>query len=154
DCSIEPCIDKLTADLANDVAHRYDLVISAQNDSVDDDVLNAACIRLRKLLLWGNAAGSVAQAAVFAGHRSDAPCLKCMYQPPLPFPAPIEGSAILFTSASGLIGTVLATEAITIILGLAAAPLGRLVRYDADASVVGEEVIRKQAQCGACRDMA
>jgi molybdopterin/thiamine biosynthesis adenylyltransferase len=150
DCQIEPCAEPLTAGLAADVFSAHDLVVSTTTRFTDCCLLNAASLRLRKPFLWGRAAGFNGELTAFSGHHSDTPCFQCLH-PAAPRAASAEdGPMTVFGPAAGFTGTVLAIEALKMMLGLEDRLTGRLVTFDAHAGAVREVTVRKDPQCAAC----
>jgi len=148
DCRIEPRPELVTSDVAAAVTAGHGVVISAEAAFAVCCLLNAACLRLRKPLLWGHAVGFVGQFAVLSDPRPDAPCCRCL-EPQRP---ELDGGAapIIFTPAAGFIGTLLATEAIKRIVGVEDPSAARLVHYDGLEGSVQEVVVYRNPHCELC----
>lgn len=102
--------------------------------------VNHAALRCRVPLIAGTYGGL----ALYAGHRQAAPCAACDAQPP------IRASDTTAETGSGLVGSLLALEAIKVCLGLAGAGPGRSLHYASETLTITECPISKRAGCGAC----
>jgi adenylyltransferase/sulfurtransferase len=110
--------------------------------------MNATSVTTRVPLIFGDAAGAVGRMSVCAGFERDAPCYVCLARQ-------LGGTcgddaAALASVTAGFIGTLLATEAIKMLLSLPPSCVGRLVTFDALASEVHETPVGKDPWCAAC----
>ena len=97
-------------------------------------LLNDACVKLGKPLVYGAVHRFEGQVSVFdAGRqRGVAPCYRCLFpEPPPPEAAPNCAEAGVLGVLPGVIGLLQATEAIKLVLGLGAPLTGRLLHFDA-----------------------
>jgi molybdopterin/thiamine biosynthesis adenylyltransferase len=147
DCRTRPLAAALGSDAALAIARDYDLVVAADLAPEACSSLNAACVARRRPLLWGKTTGCAGYAAVFAGHRTDGPCFNCM-RPPLP-PTGAHPDVLAVTTAA-FIGTLLATEAIKILIGIEATRTQRMLIFDALETTVREGSVSKDPQCDTC----
>ena len=114
--------------------------------------MNAVCLAVRVPLLCGASTGASAWMCVTAGFGPTAPCFGCLA-------ASLEDSGDaealpLGAVAAALIGTLLATAAIKLVLGIGAGDVGRLLVYDAAGTVVSQVARAKDPACSACRGRA
>ena len=92
----------------------------------------------------------------FEGHAStflpyDGPCYRCLFpEPPPPDMAPSCGEAGVLGVLCGVMGNIMATEAIKVMLGIGDTPSGRLLIYDALDMTFTELKVRRDPDCPAC----
>lgn len=128
-----------------------DVVIDGADNFAVRHVLNDACIRLCKPLVYGAVQRFEGQASVFdAGlQRGIAPCYRCLF-PEAPEDAPNCAEAGVLGVVPGIIGLVQATEAIKRVLGIGETLVGRLLRFDALTMRFHESRVRPDPACPAC----
>jgi Dinucleotide-utilizing enzymes involved in molybdopterin and thiamine biosynthesis family 2 len=114
-------------------------------------MLNDACLRLSKPLVYGAVQRFDGQASVFdAGRqRGTAPCYRCLF-PEAPEDAPNCAEAGVLGVVPGIIGLVQATEAIKLVLGIGEPLIGRLLQFDALAMRFRETRLHADPDCPAC----
>jgi molybdopterin/thiamine biosynthesis adenylyltransferase len=79
------------------------------------------------------------------------PCYRCLYpEPPPPHLAPSCQEAGVLGILCGIVGTLQATEAIKILLGLGQLLSGRLLAYDSLNMKFRELKLRKDPTCPVC----
>jgi sulfur-carrier protein adenylyltransferase/sulfurtransferase len=116
-------------------------------------LLNDACVKLGKPLIYGAVHRFEGQASVFdAGrHRGIAPCYRCLFpEPPSPENAPNCAEAGVLGVLPGVIGLIQATEAIKLILGIGMPLTGRLLQFDALAMRFRETRLSADSDCPVC----
>jgi molybdopterin/thiamine biosynthesis adenylyltransferase/rhodanese-related sulfurtransferase len=92
----------------------------------------------------------------FEGHAStflpyEGPCYRCLFpEPPPPDLAPSCGEAGVLGVLCGVMGNIMATEAIKVLLGIGTPLSGRLMIYDALDMAFTELKIRRDPDCPAC----
>ncbi len=130
-----------------------DVVIDGADNFPARYLLNDACVKLGKPLVYGAVHRFEGQASVFdAGRqRGIAPCYRCLFpEPPPPEAAPNCADAGVLGVLPGLIGLIQATEAIKLILGIGEALTGRLLHVDALAMRFRETRLSADPQCAVC----
>ena len=132
-----------------------DVVMDGADNFPVRHVLNDACIRHRKPLVYGAVQRFDGQASVFdAGRqRGVAPCYRCLF-PEAPEDAPNCAEAGVMGVVPGIIGLVQAAEVIKLILGIGEPLIGRLLRFDALAMRFRETRLRADPDCPACGQCA
>ena len=116
-------------------------------------LLNDACVKLGKPLVYGAVHRFEGQASVFdAGrHRGVAPCYRCLFpEPPPPESAPNCAEAGVLGVLPGVIGLLQATEAIKLLLGIGQPLRGRLLQFDALAMRFRETRLAPDPACPVC----
>jgi len=139
----------LTAANALDIIARYDVVIDGTDNFATRYLVNDACVMLQRPNVHGAIFRFDGQASVFA--TADGPCYRCLYpEPPLPDTVPNCAEGGVLGVLPGLVGTVQATEAIKIILGIGDTLAGRLLLIDALGMEFRSLRIARNPQCPAC----
>lgn len=128
--TVERHHERLTADNALDLVAAYDLVLDGADNFATRYLVSDAAEVLRKPVVWGAILRFHGQLAVFwAGHG---PTYRDLFpEPPDPASVPSCAEAGVLGVLPGVIGTLMATEAIKLILGRGQPLLGRLLVYDA-----------------------
>lgn len=129
--TVRPYHRALTAEIAHDLIADYDVVLDGTDDPDTRYAVNAACVAAGVPLVSGALSQWEGQLSVF--HPAEgAPCYQCVFdQPPAPGLAPSCAEAGVLSPLPGVIGTMMATEAIKIITGAGAVLRGQMVIYDA-----------------------
>jgi adenylyltransferase/sulfurtransferase len=93
------------------------------------------------------------QVSVFDARRG--PCYRCLYpEPPPPGLVPSCAEGGVLGVLPGTIGTIQATEAIKVLLGIGETLIGRLLLYDALTMSVESVKLRKNPKCRVCGEDA
>jgi sulfur-carrier protein adenylyltransferase/sulfurtransferase len=130
-----------------------DVVIDGADNFPARYLLNDACVKLGKPLIYGAVHRFEGQASVFdAGrNRGQAPCYRCLFpEPPPPEAAPNCAEAGVLGVLPGVVGLLQATEAIKLILGLGEPLVGRLLQFDALSMRFRETRLRADPDCPVC----
>lgn len=130
-----------------------DVVIDGSDNFPLRYLLNDACVKLGKPLVYGAVQRFSGQVGVFdAGrHRGGCPCYRCLFpEPPPPEFAPNCADAGVFGVLPGIVGLLQATEAIKLLLGLGEPLAGRLLQFDALAMRFRETRLAPDPDCPVC----
>ena len=130
-----------------------DVVVDGADNFPARYLLNDACVKLGKPLVYGAVHRFEGQVSVFdAGrHRGLAPCYRCLFpEPPPPEAAPNCAEAGVLGVLPGVIGLIQATEAIKLILGIGVPLSGRLLHFDALSMRFRETRLSADPQCIVC----
>ncbi|HEX5512233.1 MAG TPA: molybdopterin-synthase adenylyltransferase MoeB [Actinomycetales bacterium] len=128
--TVEPHHLRLTRDNALDIVSRYDLVLDGADNFPTRYLVSDACELLGKPEVWGSVFRFDAQVSVFwAGHGPTYRDLFPEPPPPGAVPSCAEGGVLGAMVAS--VGSVMATEAVKLIVGSGRPLLGRLLVLDA-----------------------
>ncbi|MFD0738177.1 molybdopterin-synthase adenylyltransferase MoeB [Lysobacter koreensis] len=130
-----------------------DVVVDGADNFPARYLLNDACVKLGKPLVYGAVHRFEGQVSVFdAGRRRGvAPCYRCLFpQPPPPEAAPNCAEAGVLGVLPGVIGLLQATEAIKLILGIGDPLAGRLLHFDALAMRFRETRLGADPDCALC----
>ncbi len=139
----------LTSANALDIIKDYDLVVDGTDNFPTRYLVNDACVLLGKPNVYGSIYRFEGQASVFA--TADGPCYRCLFpEPPPPGLVPSCAEGGVLGVLPGLVGTIQATEAIKLILGIGQPLIGRLLLIDALGSAFRTMKLRKNPLCPAC----
>lgn len=150
---IETFPERITAANVERLIADADVVIDGADNFPVRYLLNDACVKLGKPLVYGAVHRFEGQVSVFdAGrNRGDAPCYRCLFpEPPPPEAAPNCAEAGVLGVLPGVIGLLQATEAIKLILGQGDPLTGRLLHFDALGMRFRETRLRADPDCPVC----
>ena len=138
-----------TSENALEILEPYDLVVDGTDNFPTRYLVNDAAVKLGKLNVYGSIFRFEGQVAVF-GH-SEGPCYRCMFpEPPPPGLVPSCAEGGVLGILPGTIGTMQATEAIKLILGIGEPLVGRMLLYDALEMSFTKIKVRKNPNCPVC----
>ncbi|NDJ84858.1 MAG: molybdopterin-synthase adenylyltransferase MoeB [Chloroflexi bacterium] len=139
----------LTSDNALEIIKDYDIVIDGTDNFPTRYLVNDACIMLGKLNVYGSIFRFEGQVSVFGA--PEGPCYRCMFpEPPPPGLVPNCAEGGVLGILPGTIGTLQATEAIKLFLGVGQPLIGRLLLYDALDMTFDAVKVRKNPACPVC----
>lgn len=150
---IEAVNERITAANVERILDEVDVVIDGADNFPARYLLNDACVKLGKPLVYGAVHRFEGQVSVFdAGRqRGVAPCYRCLFpEPPPPEAAPNCSEAGVLGVLPGVIGMLQATEAIKLILGIGEPLRGRLLQFDALAMRFRETRLAADPACPVC----
>jgi len=141
----------LTSKNALDILRDYDVVVDGTDNFPTRYLVNDACVILQKPNAYGSIFRFEGQASVFA--TKGGPCYRCLYpEPPPPGLVPSCAEGGVLGVLPGVIGTIQATEAIKLILGVGEPLVGRFLIYDALRMRFRELKLRRDPECPVCGD--
>lgn len=154
DCRIIKLPATITDETAAEIGRTHDIVIVERTGADQAGAaLNRGTIAARTPLLWGCVVGATGYATVLAGYLPDAPCLTCLLEYRRDWTTGAEPNA--FTRVTGaFVGTLQATEALKLILGMNGTLLGRLLAFDALGGKARETIVAKTPHCDSCAGAA
>ena len=151
--TIEPVAERVSSANVERLLEGIDVVVDGADNFPARYLLNDACVRLGKPLVYGAVHRFEGQVSVFdAGrHRGHAPCYRCLFpEPPPPEAAPNCAEAGVLGVLPGVIGLIQATEAIKLILGIGVPLSGRLLHFDALSMRFRETRLSADPDCAVC----
>jgi adenylyltransferase/sulfurtransferase len=141
---------RLTSKNAIEIIQPYDIVVDGTDNFPTRYLANDACVLLGKPNVYGSVFRFEGQASLFAPHLGG-PCYRCLYpEPPPPGTVPSCAEGGVFGVLPGIIGTIQATEALKLILGIGVSLLNRLLLYNALDMRFRELKLRRDPQCPLC----
>jgi adenylyltransferase/sulfurtransferase len=140
---------RLTSSNALDIARDYDLIVDGTDNFATRYLVNDTAVLLGIPNVYGSVYRFEGQASVFGA--PDGPCYRCLFrEPPPPNLIPSCAEAGVLGVVPGLVGTIQATEAIKILLGVGDTLVGRLLLIDAMTMAFRTLEIRRDPVCPAC----
>ncbi len=141
--------EPFTSDNALRILEPYDIVVDGTDNFPTRYLVNDAAVKLGKLNVYGSIFRFEGQVAVF-GH-ADGPCYRCMFpEPPPPGLVPSCAEGGVLGILPGTVGTMQATEAIKLILGIGEPLVGKMLLYDALEMSFTTLKVRKNPNCPVC----
>ncbi len=139
----------LTSENALELFAPYDIIIDGTDNFPTRYLVNDACVKLGKPNVYGSIFRFEGQLSVF--HAKEGPCYRCMFpEPPPPGLVPSCAEGGVLGILPGTIGTMQATEAIKLILGIGDPMIGRMLLYDALEMSFTTIKVRKNPECAVC----
>jgi molybdopterin/thiamine biosynthesis adenylyltransferase len=130
---------------ADGVVSGYDLVLDGTDDFATRFAVNAACVRAERPLVSGALGRWTGQVGVFAGR----PCYRCLV-PEVPPEAETCAAVGVMGALAGVVGSMMALEAIKLLAGAGESLTGRLLVYDALAAETRTVRIGPDPDCPVC----
>ena len=134
---------------ARDIIGGYDLVVDGTDNFPTRYLINDVCVFTGKPFVFGGIFRFYGQVSIFC--TEEGPCYRCLFPSPPPadsVPSCAEGGVLGFLP--GTIGTIQASEAVKLILGIGNTLAGRLLTYnalDVDFRIFD---VRKDPECPVC----
>jgi len=134
---------------ANALVDAFDVVVDGTDNFPARYLVNDACVLRGRPNAWGSIFRFEGQAAVFAARGG--PCYRCLHPDPPPADlVPNCAEAGVLGVLPGIIGTIQATEAIKLILGIGEPLVGKLLIFDALKMRFRELRLSKDPDCPIC----
>jgi adenylyltransferase/sulfurtransferase len=150
---VETLDTQLGADNALEILRAFDLVIDGSDSFATRFLTSDASVLLGKPNVYGSIFRFEGQASVF--NVDGGPCYRCLFrEPPPPGLVPNCAEAGVLGVLPGLLGTIQATEAIKLILGVGEPLIGRLLQVDALEMSFRTVTVRRDPSCPSCGDAA
>ncbi|MEW9921222.1 ThiF family adenylyltransferase [Marimonas sp. MJW-29] len=148
--TVRPYNRRLTEEIAGELIADYDLVLDGTDNFDTRYLVNAACVAAGKPLISGALSQWEGQMSVFDPAHG-APCYRCIFpEAPAPHLAPSCAEAGVIGPLPGVIGSMMAVEAIKLITGAGTPARGQMLIYDA---LYGENrtiQLERRAGCETC----
>jgi len=127
----------------------FDVVVEGSDNFGTRYLVNDACVMLGRPYVYGAVSRFEGQVSVFGAPMG--PCFRCLHpEPPAPGLVPGCAEAGVLGVLPGVIGTIQATEALKLILGVGEPLVGRLVTFDALAMRFEEITLARNPDCPVC----
>jgi adenylyltransferase/sulfurtransferase len=141
--------ETLTSANAMRIAGDYDVLIDGTDNFPTRYLTNDVCVMLGKPNVYGSIFRFDGQVSVFDALRG--PCYRCLFpEPPPPGLVPSCAEGGVLGVLPGTIGTLQATEALKLILGIGEPLIGRLLLYNALDMSFDFVKLRKNPHCKVC----
>ncbi|WP_455204189.1 HesA/MoeB/ThiF family protein [Kaarinaea lacus] len=129
--------------------NEVDIVIDASDNFATRFLLNDACVRNKKPLVSGAAIRMEGQVSVFHTENPVSPCYRCLYKDEDDFTETCSETGVL-APVVGIIGSIQATEALKLLLGMGQSLMGRLMILDAMSMEWRTLRLGKDPKCPVC----
>lgn len=148
--TVRPYNRKLDAQIAAELIADYDLVLDGTDNFETRYLVNATCVAAGKPLISGALSQWEGQISVFDPAQG-APCYQCIFpQAPAPHLAPSCAEAGVIGPLPGVLGAMMAVEAVKLITGAGMALRGQMVIYDALYGETRSIRLAQRADCPIC----
>lgn len=143
--------EPFTSENAFRIAERYDLIIDGTDNFPTRYLVNDVCVMTGKPNVYGSIFRFEGQASVF--WAEEGPCYRCLFpEPPPPGLVPSCAEGGVFGVLPGTIGTIQATEALKLLLGIGEPLIGTLLLYDALGMTFDRVKLFKNPDCRVCSE--
>ncbi len=134
---------------ALEIAAPYDILIDGTDNFPTRYLSNDVAVFLGKPNVYGSIFRFDGQASVF--YAKEGPCYRCLFpEPPPPGMVPTCAEGGVLGILPGTIGSIQATEALKLILGIGDSLIGRLMLYNALDMSFDFVNLRKNPKCRVC----
>jgi adenylyltransferase/sulfurtransferase len=149
DIQVEVFNEPFTSSNARQIAASYDLIIDGTDNFPTRYLTNDLCVLTGKPNIYGSIYRFDGQVSVFDAKRG--PCYRCLFpEPPPPGLVPSCAEGGVLGVLPGTIGTLQATEALKVLLGIGEPLIGRLLLYNALDMSFEFVRLRKNPNCKVC----
>ncbi len=139
----------LTSENSRELVTHWDLVLDGTDDFATRFAVNAACVSEGKPLISGSVGRWSGQVGVFVGR----PCYRCLVRDAPPDPETCAAVGIV-GALTGVVGSVMALEALKLLTGAGEPLAGRLLLWDALAAESRTAVVKADPACLTCGEGA
>ncbi|WP_415919174.1 HesA/MoeB/ThiF family protein [Tateyamaria sp. SN6-1] len=148
--TVRPYHRRLTDEIVGDLMAEYDLVIDGTDNFDTRYRVNAAAVAQGIPLVSGALTQWEGQLSIF-DPQNGAPCYRCVFpEPPAPHLAPNCAEAGVIGPLPGVVGTMMAVEAIKLITGAGTSLRGEMLIYDALYGESRKIAIKRRDACETC----
>ncbi len=148
--SVRPYHRRLTADIAVDLFAEYDLILDGCDNFETRYLVNQTAAKLGKPLVSGALSQWEGQLSVFDSARGT-PCYQCIFpKAPSAELAPACSEAGVVGPLPGVIGAMMAQEAIKLITGAGHVLRGEMLIYDGLYGETRKMTLKRRQDCATC----
>lgn len=149
DIEVEVYNEPFTSDNAMRIAAGYDVIIDGTDNFPTRYLTNDVSVFLGKPNVYGSIFRFDGQASVF--YAKEGPCYRCLFpEPPPPGLVPSCAEGGVLGVLPGTIGTIQATEALKVLLGIGSPLTGKLLLYNALDMTFDFVTLKKNPKCRVC----
>jgi molybdopterin/thiamine biosynthesis adenylyltransferase len=145
DIAVETHALAITPQNARGLVAQYDLILDGTDDFSTRFAVNAACVHEERTLVSGALGRWTGQVGVFSGR----PCYRCLV-PEIPPDAETCAAVGVVGALAGVIGSMMALEAVKLVTGAGEALAGRLLIYDGLAAQARTVKLSADPACPVC----
>jgi adenylyltransferase/sulfurtransferase len=149
DIEVEVYNEPFTSENAMRIAADYDVIIDGTDNFPTRYLTNDVSVFLGKPNVYGSIFRFDGQASVF--YAKEGPCYRCLFpEPPPPGLVPSCAEGGVLGVLPGTIGTIQATEALKVLLGIGSTLTGKLLLYNALDMTFDFVTLKKNPNCRVC----
>ncbi len=149
DIQVDVYNEPFTSENAMRIAQDYDILIDGTDNFPTRYLVNDLCVLTGKANVYGSIFRFDGQVSVFDARYG--PCYRCLFpEPPPPGLVPSCAEGGVLGVLPGTIGTLQATEALKLILGIGEPLIGKLMLYNALDMSFDFVKLRKNPNCKVC----
>ena len=150
---VRPYHRRLSADIAPELVAEYDLVLDGTDNFDTRYLVNEVCVAAGVPLISGALSQWEGQLSVFDPAQG-APCYRCIFlQAPAAHLAPSCAEAGVIGPLPGVVGAMMAVEAVKLITGAGTVLRGQMMIYDALYGESRTIAVARRAGCETCGGM-
>lgn len=150
--TVKPYHRRLTEEIAQELFEEYDLILDGTDNFDTRYLANSVAYALGKPLVSGALSQWEGQITVFDTAKGT-PCYQCIFpERPAPGLAPTCADAGVFAPLPGIIGTMMAAEAVKVITGAGESLRSTMVIHDALYADTRRISLKPRADCSVCGD--
>ena len=147
---VRPYQRRLTAEIAEELFADYDVILDGTDNFDTRYMVNAAAVAKGKPLISGALSQWEGQISVFDPAQG-APCYQCVFpERPAPGLAPSCAEAGVLGPLPGVLGSMMAVEAVKLIAGAGQPLLGEMLIYDALWGETRKIALKPREDCPIC----
>ncbi len=149
DVEVEVYNEPFTSENALQIAEKYDILIDGTDNFPTRYLTNDVSVFLGKPNVYGSIFRFDGQVSVF--YAKEGPCYRCLFpEPPPPGLVPSCAEGGVLGVLPGTIGTIQATEALKVLLGIGEPLIGKLLLYNALDMSFEFVKLKKNPNCRVC----
>ncbi len=149
DIEVETYNEPFTSENAMRIAEKYDILIDGTDNFPTRYLTNDVSVFLGKPVIYGSIFRFDGQVSVFDARQG--PCYRCLFpEPPPPGLVPSCAEGGVLGVLPGTIGTLQATEALKVLLGIGEPLIGKLLIYNALDMSFDFVKLKKNPHCRVC----
>lgn len=141
--------ERLTGETLSRAVTAADVVLDGCDNFATRFAVNEACMASGTPLVSGAAVRLEGQVGVFRPDRPDSPCYRCLYED-APEPAETCAANGILPPVVGIIGSVMAAEAVKLLAGFGETLTGRLLILDSASMSTRTLRLRRDPECPVC----
>ena len=150
ECKLELLDLRLDETELQTIVQNVTVVLDGSDNFGTRFAVNAACVRTKTPLVSGSAIRYAGQITVFDARNAVSPCYACLYPEAGEELENCRSNGIL-APLTGVIGSLMAVEAIKLITGVGQPLIGRLLRLDVKSSEFHIGQLKRDPACPVCR---
>ena len=152
DVAVNAIQESLHAANVRPIVEGYDVILDGSDNFPTRYLVNDTCILLGKPLIHGGVVHFGGQVLTILPKQSA--CVRCVFpEPPQPGAIPSCQEVGVLGAAAGILGSLMAHEALKILLGIGQPLVNRLLVFDGKASRFREVPVRRNRACAVCGDV-